>query len=123
MNGNKLMVDTNVLLYLMQGDSTLVSILEGKNIYVSFVTELELYSFRPLSQEEKSKINILLSQCTIIDITAGIKQFTIDLRQNYPIKLPDSIIAGTSLYLDIPLFSADKGFKNIEPLDFIFYEK
>lgn len=93
MNGNKLMVDTNVLLYLMQGDSTLVSILEGKNIYVSFVTELELYSFRPLSQEEKSKINILLSQCTIIDITAGIKQFTIDLRQNYPIKLPDSIIA------------------------------
>jgi predicted nucleic acid-binding protein len=123
MNGNKLLVDTNILLYLMEGDATIEKILEGKNIYVSFVTELELYSFKSLSQDEKNKINFLLSQCIIIDISSGIKKFTIDLRQNYPIKLPDSIIAGTSLFLDIPLISADKGFGNIEPLDFILYEK
>ena len=40
MNGNKLMVDTNIFLYLMQGDSTLASILEGKSIYLSFISEL-----------------------------------------------------------------------------------
>jgi len=37
--------------------------------------------------------------------------------------LPDCIIAATSISLQIPIFSADKDLKNIEGLDFIFYEK
>jgi len=42
MNGNKLLLDTNIILYLLDGDNTLVNILEGKIPYVSFITELEL---------------------------------------------------------------------------------
>lgn len=123
MSGNKLLLDTNIILYLLNGDPTLVDILEGKSPYISFVTELELYSFKALSLEDKNKIDRVLSQCTVIDINSGIKQFTIDLRQNYPLKLPDSIIAGTSLYLDVPLITADKGFNKVDSLDLLFYEK
>jgi predicted nucleic acid-binding protein len=45
-----------------------------------------------------------------------------DLKQAYPIKLPDALIAATAIYLDIPLLTFDKGFKNISELQLIFWE-
>lgn len=123
MNGSRLLLDTNIILYLLNGEETLVEVLDGKWPYVSFISELELYGFKKLNANEKSKIDNLLSQCTIIDINAGIKSSTINIRKKYGVKLPDSIIAGTSLYLGIPLISADFGFNKIENLDLVLYQK
>ena len=123
MSGNKLLLDTNIILYLLGGDTTLVDILEGKQVYVSFITELELYSFKGLSSLEKTKIDVLLSSCSVIDITAGIKSKTVEIRQSYKLKLADSIIAGTALYLDVPLITADSDSKKIEELRLLHYEK
>lgn len=122
MNGGRLLLDTNIILYLLDGDETLIDILEGKQVYVSFVTELELYGFKQLTPDEKQKIDRVLSSCTVIDINAGIKSKTIEIRQNHNVKLPDSLIAGTALYFDIPLISADKGFNIIESLNLLNYE-
>ncbi|TDI71189.1 MAG: PIN domain-containing protein [Bacteroidetes bacterium] len=80
---------------------------------MSIISELELYGFKKLTKAERVKIEKVLSQCTIIDINAGIKSKAIEVRQNQGLKLPDCIIAGTALYLDIPLFSADKDFSKI----------
>jgi hypothetical protein len=44
MNGNSLLIDTNIALYLFNGDTTLSFVLDGKKIYISFITELELLS-------------------------------------------------------------------------------
>lgn len=123
MSGNKLLLDTNIILYLLNGDDTLVDILDGKQVYVSFITELELYSFKNLLPEEKSKIDTVLSSCSIIDINAGIKSNTIEIRRKYNVKLPDSIIAATAMYFKMPLISADKGFEKIETLNLLTYEK
>jgi predicted nucleic acid-binding protein len=123
MNGNKFLLDTNIILYLLNGEETLVEILEGKRPFISFITELELYEFRKLNEADKTKIDSVLAQCTIIDINAGIKLSTINIRREYKIKLPDSIIAGTSLYLGIPLVTADNGFNKIENLDLVYYQK
>ena len=123
MNGNKFLLDTNIILYLLNGEETLVGILEGKRPFISFITELELYGFRKLNEADKTKIDSVLAQCTIIDINAGIKLSTINIRREYKIKLPDSIIAGTSLYLGIPLVTADNGFNKIENLDLVYYQK
>jgi len=49
MNGSRLLLDTNIILYLLDGDETLRDILEGRQVYVSFVTELELYGFKQLN--------------------------------------------------------------------------
>jgi hypothetical protein len=123
MNGNKLLLDTNIILYLLDGDETLVEILDGKKPYISFITELELYSFKKLNTADKAKIDSVLSQCTIIDINAGIKLSTINIRKKHGVKLPDAIIAGTSLYLSIPLISSDNGFNKIENLNLVYYQK
>ena len=123
MNGNRFLLDTNIILYLLHGDQTLADILEGKQASVSFITEVELYGFKTLSAEEKDKITRVLASCTIIDLNSGIKSKTIEVRQTYNTKLPDSFIAGTALYFDMPLVSADKGFSKITELDLLSYEQ
>jgi len=123
MSGNKLFLDTNILLYLLQGDDTLVEVLDNKQVYISFITQLELLSFTGLTKRDLKLINELLNECVIIDINSEIKILAINIRKTNKMKLPDSVIAATSLYLDIPLITADADFKRIEELNLIFYER
>jgi predicted nucleic acid-binding protein len=51
------------------------------------------------------------------------KNFVIDLRRRYHIKLPDSIIMATSLYLNIPIITADKDYSKVEEIDLIYFSK
>lgn len=41
MNGSNILLDSNIVLYLLNGEETLVPLLEDKRLYVSFVTQLE----------------------------------------------------------------------------------
>jgi predicted nucleic acid-binding protein len=123
MNGNNLLLDSNIVLYLLNGEQTLVPLLEEKKLYVSFITQLEALGYKGITTIEQKKINQFLLECIIIDINPVIKNFTISLRQQYGLKLPDTIIMATSLYLNIPLITADKEYKKVESLDLIFYEK
>ena len=123
MNGNKLFLDTNIILYLLQGDETLSELLNNKQFYISFITQLELLSFPGLTKKDIVIIESLLSECVIIDINTEIKTTTTNLRRKFKLKLPDCIIAATSLYLDIPLITADDDFKRIDDLNLLFYKK
>lgn len=38
MNGSKLFLDTNIILYLLDGDETLAELLNGKQLYISIIT-------------------------------------------------------------------------------------
>lgn len=67
-------------------------------------------------------ITNILSSCSVIDINADIKSFTITIRQRLGIKLPDCIIAATAMYLGLPLLTADKIFKKIPDLDLLDYQ-
>lgn len=123
MNGNSFVVDTNVVLQLINKDDVLASLLNSKLLYISFITELELLSYKNLTQIQRTEIEELLSDCFIIDINARIKKIVVDLRFNYKLKLPDAIIAATSSYLNIPLITSDRDFKKISNLNIYFYER
>ena len=122
MSGNSLLIDTNIALYLLNGDTTIAELLDGRDIHVSFITELELLGFQDLKEEDRPLIEDLLSNCIIVDLNQAIKSITIDLKQKYKLKLPDAIIAATSIYMNLPLISADKDFERISDLQFIRYE-
>lgn len=115
-------MDTNVILYLLSGDQTLAELLNGKQTYLSFVTELELLSFGSLEEEEVLAIREFINDCTVINIPEKIKERTISIRQHYKLKLPDSIVAATSQYLKIPLLTADTDFKRVLEVNTIIYE-
>lgn len=123
MNGNKVFVDTNIILYLLGGDLTIAELLNGKQIYISFITQLELLGYSKTTKKELKIIQEFIDQCVIIDINDEIKEKVIELKRKYRLKLPDGIIIATAMYLDLPLISADQEFKKAEALNLIFYER
>ena len=123
MNGNNILLDTNIVLYLLNGEETLIPILEEKNIFLSFISQIELLGSKNIDPNDVPKIKSFIEECTVIDITSGIKETTIQVRRNYSLKLPDSIILATSLWLNMPLISADKDFKKVETAELIFFER
>lgn len=122
MNGNKILIDTNIALYLFNGDQDLAEELQGREIYVSFVNELELLGHPEISFQETDWIEMFLDDCSVMNYNNGIRDITIDLRRKYKLKLPDAIIAATAIFLGIPLLSADVHFNKISELLFIQYQ-
>lgn len=79
-------------------------------------------SYSKITTGEQSKIKEFLNEITVFGWNK-IRDQTIKLKRNYKIKLPDAIISATSLYLKIPLFTADKElFKISEEMDLILHE-
>lgn len=90
---------------------------------MSFVTELELLGYKGITAKEQQKIKLFLNDCTIIDINDDIKKNTMAIKQMHQTKLPDAIIAGTTLFTEIPLLTADVGFSKIGLIDVILYQE
>ncbi|WP_396158685.1 type II toxin-antitoxin system VapC family toxin [Flavobacterium sp.] len=122
MNGNKIVLDTNIVLYLLGGDKELFSILNGIHLFVSVITEIELLGFNGISESDRTKISSFLSNCTLIPLNNEIKEICIDLKQKSKSKTPDAIVAASALFLGIPLITADKGFEKIDNLDLFLYQ-
>jgi len=123
MNGNKLLLDTNTVLYVLGGDETLASFLNGKELYLSIISELELLSYKKITQKEIKAITDFLSEFKIENISEEVRKNTIEIRKSTNLKLPDCIIAATSITLNIPLISSDKQLSSVPGLDIVLYEK
>ncbi len=122
MSGNKLFVDTNIILYLLSGDTTLATLLYEKDLYISFVTQLELLGFSQLTKKSEKTIKEFIDQCTVLDINNQIKQEVIRIRKAHSFKLPDCIIMASSIYLNIPIITTDKEFKKLKELNLLYYQ-
>jgi predicted nucleic acid-binding protein len=122
MSGNSFFVDTNIILYLLSGNRTIADILQKKQIFISFITQLELHGFLKESESELEIIKEFISQCTVVDINQNIKGIVVDLRRKYRIKFPDAIIMASSIYYNVPIFTADVDFKKVEEINLLFYQ-
>ncbi len=80
MSGKEILVDTNIFLYLLDGSETLVEILQGKDIYLSFITELELIGYKYNSALRENQIAGLLRDCSVIPMNSLIKERYIDIK-------------------------------------------
>ncbi|MEQ8927116.1 MAG: type II toxin-antitoxin system VapC family toxin [Fulvivirga sp.] len=123
MNGNSVLLDTNIALYLLSGDKVLSNLLFNRKLYVSFITQLELLGYHEITDDERNEIKKFLDDCIIIDINSQIKEEVVRIKQLRKIKLPDSIILATSKYLNIPVISSDSDFGKVEEVNVIYYEK
>lgn len=115
MNGDKFLIDTNILLYLLGNSIDTANLPEGE-FYISFITELEILSYPSILPDEEKKLKKLLSETPIIDIDKEIKEQTIKFRRKYNLKLPDSIIAATAFVLKAGLITNDKRFLSIKEI-------
>ena len=96
-------LDTNAILYYLKDDAGAVSVLrdvfaENVPIYVSTVTELELFAYSDLSAEEESLIEGLLATVSVIPVDSRIARLAALVRRDYRLKVPDSVIAATAMF-------------------------
>jgi predicted nucleic acid-binding protein len=122
MNGKEILVDTNIILYLLRGNDTLQDLLQGKMIYLSFITELELIGFKQITTDEENQILSLLDECVVLPLNNDIKKKYTEIRRSYQLKLADALIAATALSTDIPLITSDKQFRTVSELNLIAFE-
>lgn len=122
MNGNNVLLDSNIILYLLNGDRVLSELLYRKKLYISFVSQLELPGYKGITHKDQVAISKFFKECIVIDINEEIKREVISIRRGYKLKLPDSIILATARFLNIPLITADIEFKQIGTNEIIIYE-
>ena len=96
-------LDTNAILYYLKDDAAAVSILRGvfaENVpvYVSAITELELFAFSNISLVEESLIEELLTTISVIPVDSRIARLAALVRRHYRLKVPDSVIAATATF-------------------------
>ncbi|WP_426668981.1 type II toxin-antitoxin system VapC family toxin [Mucilaginibacter sp. McL0603] len=116
MNGDRIVVDTSLIINLFNGVKEVQELITDRNLFVSIISEIEVLSFPNISTKDSELLKNFLSECYIVDIEPTIKEITIDIRSRFKVKLPDAVIAATAIYFDLPLFTMDKGFKKITDL-------
>jgi predicted nucleic acid-binding protein len=121
MNGNKYLADTNTFIFLLDKNPSLKPLLTSDWSY-SFITEIELKGKFGISVNELKTISELLSSCSKVSYTEEIVKITIELRQKYKIKVPDAIIAASSIHKNLPLITFNKGFSVIKDIDLVLLE-
>lgn len=124
MNGkDRYLVDTNILIYFLQGDKPAVSFLKkmmDNDLYISLVNKIEVLSFPDLSEDEERLINRFLLNFKTFDIDNAIAEETIRIRKKYRLKLGDALVCATSLVHDTVLVSRnEKDFSRVSELKFL----
>lgn len=122
MSGDNFILDTNIVLYLLNGDETLSELLDSKNLYISFINEIELLGYHKITKKEKHEIKQFIDDCLVIEMNNEIKKHAINIRNHHNPKLGDCLIAATAIHADFPFISSDKGFSKIKELNLIQYK-
>jgi len=120
-NGPDLLLDTNVVIYFLEGDERLAPF-ASYTFAISTITEIELLGWVGISAPETDKIKGFIASCKLVELNWEVKQLSIGLKQKTKIKIPDAIIAASALHLNIPLITADKEFRKIEGIDLFLLE-
>ncbi|MES2702019.1 MAG: type II toxin-antitoxin system VapC family toxin [Bacteroidota bacterium] len=122
MNGDNYLLDTNIVLYISNGNEDLISFLNHQRITISVITEIELLSFPAITKREITALSHFIDEMEVIPVADKIKQTAISVRRKYKLKLPDGIIAATAIVYDLPLITADKQFKIVNELQLLLYD-
>jgi hypothetical protein len=116
MSGSNLLVDTNFLIYLLNGHKAVVPYLNN-NFFISEVTEMEMLGVKSLPASALKTRKQLIENCFIVNFNSDIKEIAIRIKQKITIKLPDAIVAASAMCMGLPLVTGDRGFLKIDGLE------
>jgi predicted nucleic acid-binding protein len=108
-------LDTNAIIYYTDDEPAAVATLEPifsqtDPVYISTLTELELFSYAHLTVEEEARLETFLRTVQILPLTSGIARIAADLRRLYPrLRSVDSGIAATAVLSRSTLISRNVG--------------
>jgi predicted nucleic acid-binding protein len=117
----KVLLDTNIIIYLSNETLPIENVFQNQNeYYISIITYMESLGYSFSSQQEEDKIKLLLSKIKILYVDFSIASKVIYIKKNKKMKLPDAIIAATALTQNLELMTRNvEDFSNIENLKII----
>ncbi|MBW4667049.1 MAG: type II toxin-antitoxin system VapC family toxin [Cyanomargarita calcarea GSE-NOS-MK-12-04C] len=112
MSGKRYLLNTNAIVALLQGSTTLVKLLQDADwVGISVISQIEFLAFSGLTEDDRQLFEQFLKRVEVINLVADnnllIKQI-IQIRLQYRVKLPDAIIASTALQAKASLVTADR---------------
>ncbi len=119
----KYLWDTNTAIYFLQqqfppkAEKFIDQTLEYSRPAISVITEIELLCWKTSSQKDLEVLHNFINDTLVLELTKDIKLGTAEIRKNFKVKLPDAIIAATSLAFNLTLITRNiSDFKNIDGL-------
>ena len=115
------LLDTNILIEVLKGNSLIVNKLEPEQEYaISAVCAMELV-FGARDKAEVKQIEHALSQLQCYHITSSISKTALELMRKYSkshgLGIPDALIAATAIIEELSLFTLNiKDFRFIDTL-------
>lgn len=118
MNGNRLLIDSNVIILASKKKLDFEAIFDAYDeVYVSIVSYMEVFGYPFKAQYEFELIQQIFENLYIIDVNMSIADIVIGYRKSTikKIKLPDAIILATARSLEADLLTFDRDdFLNID---------
>jgi predicted nucleic acid-binding protein len=115
MNGRYLL-DTNAVIALLQNNPTLLTQLEAAEwVAISIVTYLEFLSFSNLDRHDRALFLEFAARIDVLDLKieqTSLIDRILELRSQNRLKLPDAIIASTSIEYAATLLTHDRQLLN-----------
>lgn len=112
MSGPEWLIDTNVVIGLLKGYEPAVQLAENVRLdltrsAVSQITRMELLGFPLLAESEAIQINSFLACCQVFLLDEQVEEQAIRVRRSMGLKLPDAVIAATSIVKKLELLTLD----------------
>jgi predicted nucleic acid-binding protein len=115
-------LDTNAIIYYLKDDADAAGPLseifsEDAPLYISAITEVELFGFPNLSEREGNQIEAVLRTMAVIPLDSQIARTAGYIRRTYRSGIADSVIAATALFTGTKLLTRNVAdFKKIPEL-------
>lgn len=124
MSGKKIILDSNIIIYLSQNRIlTDDLILDKNNYFISAITYMEVLGYKFDSIDEEKIVRDLLNLFNIIYVDEKITGKVVEIRRQNKIKLPDAIICATAMVHKATLFSNDRKLEKIKNLKIEFIQE
>jgi predicted nucleic acid-binding protein len=116
-------LDTNCLIYYFKGEEKVIDliqnlILERAPLFISIITKVEVLAYPEITPKEEKTFLEMMKSMILIEFDDKLTNLVVNIRRKHKIKLPDAIIAATSLYTNSTLITRNiKDFSRIRELN------
>ena len=119
-----LLLDTNVLIYNLQGalsaevKAWVRQAMDAKQAYISVITRIEVLGWKGYNDTTLQQMVQLLAKLHEIPLAEAEVQATIRIRKQFGLKLPDAVIAASAVAHGLPLLTGNvDDFKRVVGID------
>jgi predicted nucleic acid-binding protein len=113
-NGTKIVFDTCAAVKLLEGKYSLASLgddIDEAEQFTSVIVRMELLAKPDISLNEEVQIRGFLAATIVIPLNEEVEKIAVEIRRSTKIKLPDCIVAATSIALGAILLTDDSNLK------------